>query len=646
MPIINQPNRTQLGTNLRADVVTSKQAVVATQSVTVAAPALGVGFGPRQTQAHGVINQAAIKGFQAAIEREPLTVVADMAPRQGGIPRPWEDVRSVAVKAADAPTITAKQLGDAWLFEDRKGTLDKILSDWSSTTHAEMWTTPIGKGVAAFAVSRYGQASLQFDQRGKLQHVVEVLNNADRVTLDQASLGEKLDPQWRGYLEYAALLHDIGYMNGGFMHPKKGGNDMMYHLRTELEKHGVDGSTLSDVDIEKMALIVELHGDSFPWGQIGDDADKKRLAGTGGFGDFPYLSLGLVDQTFAKPGRTEQFIDIMRKENEVYIAERGGLSWLNDPAQVRELIRTGYVMHAADKYKGPSANQIETRAGTKPGVSAPLTTFAAADEFLRVQDVNRTIGGLSRATNGLLNQILNQAPAAQRNVLQQKVMVDLEDSLAGIAALIGNVTKTLGPQASNDQVAASLAEVGNCRFVRELDVVVNRMLPDAVVLVQTMVEGAGASSLRALVEGAIKSAAQHLSPDRKRLDAAAEQIGSLRSDVAGIFNDIVDGAPRDQRAVIQQKVMPALEDALDTISALIGNVIQKHPSATNAELAQALRDITQSFVARDLDAIVGSMPAAAEELVSYKISFDSKANTLGQFVANKINATADQLSSS
>jgi hypothetical protein len=466
-----------------------------------AAPALTVGFGPTQLQTHGAVNQAAIKGFVEAIATEPLTEVEAMVPRQGSVPRPWEDMRNEAVHSK-GPTITAKDLGDRWVFEGRRGTLDKVLGEWSSTTHAQMWTTPLGQAIAAFAVSRYGQAALQFDGRGKLQHVVEVLNNADRITLDQAAIGEKLAPQWRVYLEYAALLHDIGYMNGGAMHPKKGGNDMMYHLRSELKKHGVDDSAVSDVDIEKMSLIVELHGDAFPWSKIGDATDQKRLAGSGGFGAFPYLSLDLVDKTFAQPGRTEQFVDIMREENKVYIAEKGGLQWLSDPAQVRELIRTGYVMHAADKYKGPSGDQIGTRIGTTPGLSAPLTTFADTDEFLRVLDNENALGGLASSICSLTNQVIAQVPFAERASLQKK-LEGFAQSLRGIADIIG----TIEPTDSNAHIASSLIDIANSKFVVELDGVVQKMPADTAACLKAVVDKTGAPSLSHFIAFVIDAAA-------------------------------------------------------------------------------------------------------------------------------------------
>ena len=477
MKLVNEPRRHTPTVRGAPPVAALVAAPVATAPVK--APLL-VPFGP--SQKYGDVNQVALQIFGQVIDTERLTPVTGMIPRPQGQPmRPWEDARAVAVhfkpKAAaeeatattTAPALpTAKALGGDFVFEGTIGNVQAVLALWAATTHAALWTTSVGTGVASFAISRYGQAALQYDRRGKLEHVVEVLHNADRITLDQAAHGEPLDPKWRQYLEYAALLHDVGYMNGGFMHPKKGGNDMLYHLKEHLRERGVDDKSLTDADIEKMALIVELHGDSFPWGQIGDAQDCRRLSpGKGRFGDFPYLSLKVVDEIFAQPGRTEALITAMKKENEVYLQEKGGLAWLDDPDEVRELIRVGYVMHAADKYKGPSAKQIDSRAGTTPGVSAPLTSLKEVDNYLRAQDVDAAGRGVRDAASQVFRRILEQTPPHERPAMRKKVLAPLQQALASICALADNSLST--PTAKSAALSSSMKQVADTKWVKELD---------------------------------------------------------------------------------------------------------------------------------------------------------------------------------
>lgn len=501
-------------------------AAVPVQAVAPTEAPLLLGMGP--TQRHGSVDQQAFQVLKSALANTEVTPPDGMRPREPTeAPRPFEDVRNVAVPGDKK--VKVADLGPQVFFEGRsRRSVDDVLKLWASTTHAHLWTTSVGKAMAQFAVDRYGQASLQFDRRGKIEHVVEVLNNADRIALDQQAHGQALDPKWREYLEYGALLHDIGYMNGGFMHPKKGGNDIMYHLKDTLAQHGADKGLLSDADLEKIALVVELHGDAFPWNMIGDDQDARRLSpgrGGGGFGDFPYLSLELVDQIFAQPGRTEQFVEIMKKENEVVIAEaekdgRKALAWLDDPAQVRELIRTGYVMHAADKYKGPSAGMLENRKGKgKVGQSEPFTSLAALDNALRAKDLGGMIGGLAKA----LDQVVPATVSLEKDkdaqaTLEQKILEPLYDQLGFVTALLTNVAQDVATSKSAT-LAGSLGEIVKSKAVTELDDGVNALPEGAQELLQQAVESIFRTklSLGGVVKAAIGGVAAQVAsaPDPK-----------------------------------------------------------------------------------------------------------------------------------
>jgi hypothetical protein len=342
----------------------------AVEQVGAAKGTLQVGMGP--SQPHGTPNDKAFQVFKKAVASEQVVPPRGMKPRgpADGPPRPWEDQRAVAIPGDKK--VPVKDVGAKFVFETRNpGTVDGVLKEWASTTHAHMWTTPIGEAMAGFGVERYGQAALQHDGRGKLQHVVEVLNNADRIAIDMESRGHALDPKWRQYLEYGALLHDIGYMNGGFMHPRKGANDIMFHMRQRLADHGVDPKEISDVDLEKIALVVELHGTAFPWDQI----DARRLAGT------HYVSLGVAEEIYDKFGGEQALRKAMETDNKEYIAEKGGLKWLSDPKEVRELFRTGWVMHSADNYNGPSADPMRRGRGSI-GRELPIETLVDLDNIL------------------------------------------------------------------------------------------------------------------------------------------------------------------------------------------------------------------------------------------------------------------------
>jgi hypothetical protein len=457
----------------------------------VAKAPLLVGMGP--SQEHGTLNDKALQVFQAALDNTEVTLAdSKMRGRRGerGVrprdqakepARPFEDPYLVAVPVDKK--VKAKELGPAAFFDEpataRRKPAD-VLKMWASTTHAHLWTTNVGKAMAGFAVDRYAHATVQFDQRGKLEHVVEVLNNADRIALDQENHGQALDPKWREYLEYAAMLHDIGYKNGGFLHPKKGGNDIMYHMREALKEHGVDDKQISDVDLEKISLVVELHGDAFPWNMIGDDQDARRLSpgrGGGAFGDFPYLSLAVVEQIFAQPGRTEQFVDIMKKENEVYIGETKGLSWLDDPAQVKELIRTGYVMHAADKYKCPSSDMLELRKGRgKPGASIPFTSIQAVDNSFR----NRDARGMLSNLRGALDAIIPRTVALEKNekaraTLEQKVLEPLYDMLGTVSALIAQLDSDVDNTKKSRSLGDSLKTLAGSHAIDRVQTEIDRL---------------------------------------------------------------------------------------------------------------------------------------------------------------------------
>ena len=391
----------------------------------VGKPSLTVGMGP--SQAHGTPNDKAFRVFKKAVDNETVVKPLGMRPRQpsDGPARPWEDQRAVAVPGTKK--VPVKDLGPSFVFETRNpGTVDGVLKEWASTTHAHMWTTPIGEAMAGFGVERYGQASLQHDGRGKLQHVVEVLNNADRIALDMESRGHGLDPKWRQYLEYAALLHDIGYMNGGFMHPRKGANDIMFHMRQRLADHGVDAKDITDVDLEKIALVVELHGTSFPWDQI----DARRLAGT------HYVSLGVAEEIYDKHGGAKSLKSAMEQDNKEYIAETGGLSWLSDPAQLRELFRTGWVMHSADNYNGPSSDPLR-RGGGRLGRELPIETLRDLDNLLREQDVHDLGRGLMRYFSGVANAPLAGLKTEKERAEMGKKTQAVANELSKLADLLG-----------------------------------------------------------------------------------------------------------------------------------------------------------------------------------------------------------------
>jgi hypothetical protein len=369
--------------------------------------ALEVGFGP--SSAPSGVRAAALRTFESALANVTITLPTGMAPRPAGVPAlPWEDVREMALPGEQQ--VRAADLVDAFVFEWGGGKLDQVLSTWASTTHAHLWSTPLGQAVAEFGIERYAAASQQFDRRGKLGHVVAVLAHADRIALDQAARGNPMAPAWRERLEYAAYLHDIGYMNGGRFHPKKGANDLLAHF-------GERAPELPQKELEMIAMIVAQHGTSFPW----DRLDQARLAG------MHYVSVDVVEEIAAEPGRMQAYIDALKSDNADYIAQTGGLKWLDDPAEVKGLLRAGWVMHSADNFNGPRASFAGRDVG-KIGVETPLRSVAELERFLRDRELTSAV----RKVASHLGRIVDARVDAGAGALDRRLerLAALLDSLA------------------------------------------------------------------------------------------------------------------------------------------------------------------------------------------------------------------------
>lgn len=247
--------------------------------------------------------------------------------------------------------------------KDQPRRFDHALRLWASTPAGGVWETTLGKGIAEFALSRYWLVASE-QKIDKLDHAATVLWYTMQIQEAQASSGFPLDARWQSALEYAALLHDIGYLHGWRFHSGTGGADVLGHLNPFLVSRGIP--PLSQEDLERVACIVELHGTAFPWDKVDHAIATEREAP----GDYylagpQFLDLKLALQLMS--GKEHLIGEALRQENSRYLKEpplpgqEAKLKFLDDPAELRQLLIAGWAVHSGDRESGPLAPGADGR---------------------------------------------------------------------------------------------------------------------------------------------------------------------------------------------------------------------------------------------------------------------------------------------
>lgn len=262
---------------------------------------------------------------------------------------------------------------------------DKAFFLLASTSRAQLWASTLGKGLAHFAMERYGRyANHPQEGRPKLTHAAQVTWHTSMIADNHDKRGIKLDAAWRDRLEYAGFLHDVGYYNGGFAHPGKGGLDMLFNLQSHLKSIGSD---LSQDEVERIALMVECHGMSYPWDQKIDP--RPRVAGVDAadrFSGYHYVSADVV-WNILKPN-WRKLAEVLRQENKAYLAVNPqGLKWLDDEQEVKNLVLGGWMLHCGDKFLGedslPSPKGLPRPSRGVYAQNVPITSEVELDKFHR-----------------------------------------------------------------------------------------------------------------------------------------------------------------------------------------------------------------------------------------------------------------------
>ncbi|MBI5509972.1 MAG: hypothetical protein HY903_14545 [Deltaproteobacteria bacterium] len=442
---------------------------------------------------------------------------APLVERRKRPPMPWEDMRENWEPKVEKTV----KLGEvaSQVFE-RKGQLDYALGLWSSTRHGDAWETPAGQELARFALQRYSVAVTREDNQ-KIPHAAEVLWFADRIASTQERRGGALSPKWATLLEYAAFLHDVGYMNGGRAHSGKGGLDILFNLRAENPKLR---ALISQEDAEKIALLVELHGTAFPWDRV-----DPRLPGG------HYVDVKVVDQ-IVDAAAQKRLVAAMRQENAAYLDAKnpeGGLrlAWLEDPKEVQELTRAGWILHSADNYLGverptvnPLTHSTQPPAKRELGLHAPLASVRQLEKYLRDQKI---AGGLQSLRifaddiKPLIDQIKSDIDVVGRAIASQE---GSKPSKAGIEAappilerlrlLIASANSGVErlqadvAEQKSGAIARDLGELFDARFVKDVEATLAKLHPQVAFLLRVGGEGFMAEHLRAVRAVASGIAAQ------------------------------------------------------------------------------------------------------------------------------------------
>jgi hypothetical protein len=300
---------------------------------------------------------------------------------------------------------------------------------WADTPHLDAWKSPFGQAFAQYSLHRYALGDEVKETVGKIGHASAVTWYSRSLFLDQQAefqkkgLGELLDADWSRRLDFAGVAHDVGYMHGGRNHPSKGAADMLANFGEYAKNAGLlpDNSPAQQVEIEKIAVLAQMHGMSFPWDQI-----DQRLPGD------HYISVDVVESIFKNvvPGKgktgVELLKEIVRGEYAEYLSapalegQPKKFAWLDDPKEMTALIRGGWIMHCADKDLGPRPSNGGL-AGVKKAIAndavpgrlgneRPLTSLAALDNFFRNRALDRQVGS-GRLAGDLADKlaILNKA---------------------------------------------------------------------------------------------------------------------------------------------------------------------------------------------------------------------------------------------
>ena len=191
-----------------------------------------------------------------------------------------------------------------------------------------------------------------------------------------------LPKAWAERLDLAAIAHDVGYVHGGRFHPSNGAIDMMENFGAYAHHQGLlpPNTPEQQTEIEKIAILAQMHGMSFPW-----DRFDARLPGD------HHVSLDLVEELVEAGGGAQKLRAILRDEYRDYSQRPGALAWLDDPQEMKYLIRAGWLLHCADKNLGPKGEaslavvRKAVSAGTvsgKLGKNIPLETAEQLDRHL------------------------------------------------------------------------------------------------------------------------------------------------------------------------------------------------------------------------------------------------------------------------
>lgn len=308
--------------------------------------------------------------------------------------------------------------------------LDRAFALWGASRRPDLWNSAQGMGIAHYALGRLGLAAIQGDKRrDKIVHSATILWHANQIADEQAKKGSTLTPRWREYLEYATLLHDVGYANGGRFHPRTGALDVLAMLQKHLSDRGAP--TLSKSDLEKISVLIEMHGTSFPW-------DKCEPLLVGEF----YADVALAKNMMAP--QKDRLKQVLRDENKDYepkLASADKFPWLDDPAELDGLMTAGWILHSADNENsyGPSrdlekiSSQPARTTGGRLGKEIPASTLAELMEVRRSEEVEAAVRYIMRDGMRPLYAVLKlSADAVSRrgsNGSAAKALGDLQDTL-------------------------------------------------------------------------------------------------------------------------------------------------------------------------------------------------------------------------
>lgn len=312
----------------------------------------------------------------------------------------------------------------------RDAVLQHAFRTWADSPRPDVWQTPMGEAVSHYALHRYGLADSVKETRNKIGHAAEVTWSARAVHIEQQArfdklgLGAVIDEAWQGRMEFAGIMHDVGYMHGGFMHPGKGAADMLANFGTYAANIGKlpANDPSQQVEIEKVAVLAQMHGQCFPW----DAIDKDNLLP----GDH-YIAIDLVLDVVRQNDGFAVLRDTIRAEYADYLkadplpGQEPKFAWMNDDRELEQLIRAGWILHQGDKFVGPRhkgralesvARGVDGARNGRTGADLPLETMPELHRFVRGKAIASTIYADRRSPSGAMRGLASKLGDKHRSV--------------------------------------------------------------------------------------------------------------------------------------------------------------------------------------------------------------------------------------